>query len=90
LVHRAALRRRHVLLQSARLPPVAYRVNSSTGREEINANGAWYPVEYDKVLPFSSPDGGSHACWAEAVQRPVFRCIILPGMAFIAPSTALA
>jgi hypothetical protein len=70
--------------------PVAYRVNSSTGREEINANGAWYPVEYDKVLPFSSPDGGSHACWAEAVQRPVFRCIILPGMAFIAPSTALA
>jgi hypothetical protein len=35
--------------------PVAYRVNRDTGREEIQANGAWYPVEYDKVLPFSSP-----------------------------------
>lgn len=32
--------------------PVAYRVNLDTGREEIQANGAWYPVEYDKVLPF--------------------------------------
>ena len=66
--------------------PVAYRVNRDTGREEINANGAWHPVEYDKVLPFSSPDGDSHACWGEAAGRPVFRCIILPGMAFIAPS----
>jgi hypothetical protein len=70
--------------------PVAYRINPDTGREEINANGAWYPVEYDKVLPFSSPDGDSHACWAGAVERPVFRCIILPGMAFLATSNALA
>ena len=44
--------------------PVAYRINPVTGREEILANGAWYPVEYDKVLPFSSPDGDYHACWA--------------------------
>jgi hypothetical protein len=61
--------------------PVAYRVNYDTGREEIQANGAWYPVEYDKVLPFSSPDGGYHACWRKAVGRPDFRCIMLPGMA---------
>jgi hypothetical protein len=70
--------------------PVAYRINPDTGREEIKANGAWHHVEYDKVLPFSSPDGGSHACWGEAAGRPVFRCIILPGMAFIAPSEGLA
>jgi hypothetical protein len=66
--------------------PVAYRINPDTGREEINANGAWHPVEYDKVLPFSSPDAGSHACWGEAAGRPIFRCIILPGMASLAPS----
>jgi hypothetical protein len=61
--------------------PVEYRINHDTGREEIRANGAWYPVEYDKVLPFSSPDSGYHACWGNAVGRPHFRCIILPGMA---------
>jgi hypothetical protein len=65
--------------------PVASRVNPRTKREEIWANGAWYLVEYDKVLPFSSPDGGYHACWAYPVGRPVFRCIILPGMASLAP-----
>ncbi|MGH6897705.1 MAG: hypothetical protein ACREJ5_14370 [Geminicoccaceae bacterium] len=70
--------------------PVAYRINRDTGREEIQANGAWYPVEYDKVLPFSSPDGGYHACWGNAAGRPDFRCIILPGMAFIAPSEDFA
>jgi hypothetical protein len=61
--------------------PVAYRVNRDTGREEIRANGAWYHVEYDKVLPFSSPDGGYHACWGNAAGRPDFRCIMFPGMA---------
>lgn len=61
--------------------PVDYRINRDTGREEIQANGAWYPVEYDKVLPFSSPDGGYHACWGNAAGRPDFRCIMLPGMA---------
>jgi hypothetical protein len=65
---------------------VAYRVNGSTKREEIRANGAWYPVAYDKVLPFSSPDGNYHPCWTNAVGRPDFRCIILPGMASLAPS----
>jgi hypothetical protein len=70
--------------------PVAYRINPDTGREEINANGVWYPVEYDKVLPFSSPDGTYHACWSNAAGRPTFRCIMLPGMAFIAPSEGLA
>jgi hypothetical protein len=35
--------------------PVAYRINPDAGREEIKANGAWHHVEYDKVLPFSSP-----------------------------------
>jgi hypothetical protein len=70
--------------------PVAYRVNRVTGREEIQANGAWYPVEYDKVLPFSSPDGGYHACWGNAAGRPNFRCIMLPGMASLHPSKDLA
>jgi hypothetical protein len=50
--------------------PVASRVNHDTGREEILANGAWYPVEYGKVLSFPSPDGGYHACWANAPARP--------------------
>jgi hypothetical protein len=61
--------------------PVAYRIDPDTGREEIQANGRWYPVEYDKVLPFSSPDGGYHACWGNVAGRPDFRCIMLPGMA---------
>jgi hypothetical protein len=70
--------------------PVASRVNYDTGREEIQANGAWYPVEYGKVLPFSSPDGGYHACWGNAAGRPNFRCIILPGVASLAPSEGSA
>ena len=70
--------------------PVAYRINRDTGLEEIQANGTWYPVEYDKVLPFSSPDGGYHACWGDAVGRPDFRCIMLPGMASLPPSKSLA
>jgi hypothetical protein len=70
--------------------PVAYRINPDTGREEINANGAWHPVEYDKVLPFSSPDGGYHACWSNAAGSPKFRCIMLPGMALLPLSKSLA
>jgi hypothetical protein len=70
--------------------PVASRVDRDTGGEEIQANGAWYPVEYGKVLPFSSPDGGYHACWGNAVGRPNFRCIILPGTASLAPSEGSA
>jgi hypothetical protein len=70
--------------------PVASRVNHDTGREEILANGAWYPVEYGKVLTFPSPDGGYHACWGNATGRPNFRCIILPGMASLAPSEGSA
>jgi hypothetical protein len=51
---------------------VANRINRDTGREEIQANGAWYPIEYDKELPFSSPDGGYHAFWSNAAGRPDF------------------
>jgi hypothetical protein len=69
---------------------VASRVNHDTGREEILANGAWYPVEYGKVLSFPSPDGGYHACWGNATGRPNFRCIILPGVASLGPSEGLA
>jgi hypothetical protein len=64
---------------------VAYRINRDTRLEEIQANGMWYPVEYDKVLPFSSPDGGYHACWGNATGIPDFRCIMVPGMASAAP-----
>jgi hypothetical protein len=67
--------------------PVAYRINRVTGREEIQANGAWHPVEYDKVLPFSSPDGEYHACWGNVAGRPDFRCIMLPGMASLSRKT---
>jgi hypothetical protein len=70
--------------------PVASRVNHDTGREEIQANGAWYPVEYGKVLPLSSPDGGYHACWGNTAGRPNFRCIILPGVASLTPSEGSA
>ena len=70
--------------------PVAYRINPDTGREEINANGAWHAVEYNKVLPFSSPDGGYHACWSNETGSPNFRCIMLPGMAFLPLSKGLA
>jgi hypothetical protein len=70
--------------------PVAARVSRDTGDEEIQANGAWYPVEYGKVLAFSSPDGGYHARWGNAAGRPNFRCIILPGVASFAPSDGSA
>jgi hypothetical protein len=70
--------------------PVAYRVNHDTGQEEIRANGAWYPVEYDKVLPFSAPDGNFHACWSNALGKPEFRCIMLPGMASLPPGRVFA
>lgn len=60
---------------------VAYRLNHKTGREEIRANGRWWPIEWDKVLPVASPDGDAHACWDSPRGKPDFRCIILPGQA---------
>ena len=66
------------------------RVNPAPGDEGIQANGVWYPVEYGKVLSFPSSDGGYHACWGNAARRPNFRCIILPGVAFVAPSKGSA
>ena len=65
--------------------PVAYRLNAETGREEIEANGRWWPVEHDKMLAMPTPDGGAHACWSNPIGRPLFRCIILPGMAGLDP-----
>jgi hypothetical protein len=64
---------------------VAYRLNSLTGQEEILANGIWWPVEHDKVLPMSAPDGGAHACWGNLRGKPFFRCIIIPGQASLGP-----
>jgi hypothetical protein len=61
--------------------PVPYRLNARSGREEIEANGRWWPVEYDKVLSVPTPDGEAHACWRNPRGRPEFRCIILPGTA---------
>jgi hypothetical protein len=58
--------------------PVAARVNRDTGNEEIQANGAWYPVEYGKVLSFPSPDGGYHACWGNAAEDPTFAASSCP------------
>jgi hypothetical protein len=61
--------------------PVDYRLNAQTGHEEVQANGGWYPIEQDKVLAYSSPDGNAHACWGNQLGKPAFLCIILPGMA---------
>ena len=66
--------------------PVPYRMNAGAGREEIEANGAWWPVEPDKVLAFPSPDGSAHACWLGPKGRPAFLCIVLPGMAGLEPT----
>ncbi len=65
--------------------PVPYRLNAKTGREEIEANGRWWPIEHDKVLALATPDGGAHACWESPRGKPRFRCIILPGMAGLVP-----
>jgi hypothetical protein len=65
--------------------PVPYRLNAKTGREEVEANGRWWPVELDKVLALSTPDGGAHACWDNPRGKPRFRCLILPGMASLDP-----
>jgi len=58
--------------------PVASPVNHDTRREEIQANGAWYPVEYGKVLPFPSPDGGYHAWGATRREDPTFAASSFP------------
>lgn len=60
--------------------PVPYRLNAN-GHEEIEANGRWWPIEYDKVLTLPTPDNQAHACWRNPRGKPDFRCIILPGMA---------
>jgi hypothetical protein len=65
--------------------PVPYRLNAEAGREEIEANGRWWPVEHDKVLALPTPDGGAHACWRNPRGKPEFRCIILPGLAGLDP-----
>ncbi len=65
-----------------------HRLSPATGREEVEANGRWWPVEPDKVLPFATPDGGAHACWDNPRGRPRFRCIILPDMAGLEPPLA--
>jgi hypothetical protein len=67
--------------------PVDYRLNAQTGHEEIQANGGWFPVEQDKVLAYSSPDGNAHACWGNQIGKPAFLCIILPGMAQLGPQS---
>lgn len=58
---------------------VPYRLSHAGAREEIHANGRWWPIEWDKVLPIASPDGEAHACWDNPRGKPRFRCIILPG-----------
>jgi hypothetical protein len=58
--------------------PVASRVNHDTGREEIQANGAWYPVEYGKVLPFSSPDGATMPAGATRREDLTFAASFFP------------
>jgi hypothetical protein len=61
--------------------PVPYRLNASSGREEIEVEGRWWPIEYENVLALPTPDGEAHACWSSLGDQLQFRCIILPGMA---------
>jgi hypothetical protein len=71
--------------------PVPYRLNAGSGREEIEADGRWWPVDHDNVLTLPTPDGEAHACWSGLGDRPTFRCIILPGMARLdGPGATLA
>ena len=69
--------------------PVDYRLNAQTGHEEIAANGGWYPIEQDKVLAYSSPDGNAHACWATRSASPpssASSCPAWPSSTSLAPN----
>jgi hypothetical protein len=71
--------------------PVPHRFNAGNGREEIKAEGRWWPIHHDDVLTLPTPDGKAHACWSGPDSRPRFRCIILPGMARLdGPGATLA
>jgi hypothetical protein len=75
---------------------VPYRRNTTTGQEEVQVNGAWWPVDPAKILTQSAPDGQVYAClalrwplpWARRPDRPphlahpipAFRCFFLPRM----------
>ena len=50
----------------------------------------WVDLTRCTLYSFPSPDGGYHACWGNAAGRPNFRCIILPGVASLAPSEGSA
>jgi hypothetical protein len=87
-----ALPARRRVLQRARLPAGALpRLNADSGREEIKAEGRWWPIYRDNVLTLPTPDGNARACWSGPGSRPRFRCIILPGMARLdGPGATLA
>jgi hypothetical protein len=81
VVHGAAVSERYALLQSATVALEPIASTTTRGGKGSRRTERWYPVEYEKVLPFSSPDGNYHACWSNALGKPDFRCIMLPGMA---------
>ena len=50
-----------------------------SGKEGVEIEGQCRPIEYDKVLGVSSPDGERHACWNHIGGQANVLCLILPG-----------
>jgi len=66
---------------------VGHRYSAGTGHE-IEIEDQWVRVDPEKILPLSSPDGLTHACfsryrWIDPPSKTFInlRCVILGGMA---------
>jgi hypothetical protein len=51
----------------------------SDHKEGLLIEGRCDPIDWRRVLPIGSPDGGAHACWRPADPRHEQLCVILPG-----------
>lgn len=66
---------------------VGHRYSPQSGHE-IQIDGRWVQIDPGSILPFSSPDGMTHACfsrywWTDPPSQVYLnvRCVILGGMA---------
>jgi hypothetical protein len=62
--------------------PVEYRYSPEDGHQ-ILIGDRWYAVKPNVILPVSSPDGRTHACYREfqGAAGPLILCVVLPGTA---------
>lgn len=63
--------------------PVEYRYSVEQGHQ-IRIGDQWFPVAPKTILPVSSPDGRTHACYLDPDgngKRPIILCVVLPGTA---------